>query len=418
MGWFDFLLRTLGRDKPSRDQFAKLVMAELRKAGGNATLRYDSEQFMIERGGEGFINLTNLYHEYCQSPRGQRPQVLDRFIHGCLRTSGFELPEDFADVHPDLLPVVRSRFYLESVLLQSKLRGGEAIAVPQQQIGDHLSLSLVYDLPQAMRSIIQDDLDKWGVTFYEAAESARENLQQMGEVSFASLQNEGGEGVYISANGDNYDASRLVILDLIRKMPVRGETIAMVPNRDTLVVTGSEDPAGLQIMAKIAEESFQKPRPISTIALQLVGDDWESWLPAEDSPVFDAFHELKLRTIGMEYNDQKEFLDQIHAQTGENLFVASYSAVKHKENSRVTSYSVWSAGVDTLLPETDDILLLRPDAATNDVKIMAAGSFERVQEITGDLMQPTGSYPERYRVTDFPTSQQLEAIGKGDWPVK
>src|SRR5436853_346163 len=65
----------------------------------------------------------------------------------------------------------------------------------------------------------------------------------MGDVSFASLQNEGGEGVYISATGDNYDASRLMMLDLVRKMPVRGDYIAMVPNRDTLVITGSDDAA-------------------------------------------------------------------------------------------------------------------------------------------------------------------------------
>ena len=412
MGWFDFLFRP-----PGRDQFAKLVLAELRKSGSDTQLQYDREQFLIQRGRDGFINLANLYQEYCQSPRGQRPQVLDRFIRGCLRTSGFELPEDFADVHPDLLPVVRSRFYLESVLLQSKARGGEAVAVPQQFIGEHLSLSLVYDLPQAMRSIIQDDLAKWGVTFYEAAEAARENLQQMGDVSFATLQDEGGDGVYISANGDNYDASRLIMLDLIRKMPVRGDYIAMVPNRDTLIVTGSEDPTGLEIMTKIAEESFQKPRPISTVALTLVGDEWESWLPETDSPLYDRFHELRLRTIGMEYNDQKEFLDQIYSQTGENVFVASFSAVKRSEDGRVMSYSVWSEGVDTLLPETDDILLLRPDTASKDVKIVAAGSFERVQEITGDLLQPTGTYPERYRVTDFPTDQQLEAIGKHEWPI-
>ena len=55
------------------------------------------------------------------------------------------------------------------------------------------------DLPQAMRSIIQDDLDKWGVTFYEAVEAARSNLEQMGNVAFASLQGEA-TGVAAPAN--------------------------------------------------------------------------------------------------------------------------------------------------------------------------------------------------------------------------
>src|SRR5262245_21180566 len=311
-------------------------MTELRKVGSRGTMKYNAEQFLIERGSDGFINLANLYHEYCQTPRNQRGKVLDRFIRGCLRTTGFALPEDFGDVHPDLLPVVRSRFYLESVMLQSRARGGEGIAVPQKYIGDHLSLSLVYDLPQAMRSIIEDDLSRWGVTFYEAVEAAQQNLEQMGNVAFASLQGEGGEGVYVSATGDNYDASRLVMLDLVRKMPVRGDYIAMVPNRDTLVITGSEDAAGLKVMCKLARESFDKPRPISTVALRLVGDEWESWLPDASDAAFAPLHELRLRTIGMEYNDQKELLDQIHQQSGEDMFVASFSAVQHKDTGRLS----------------------------------------------------------------------------------
>jgi hypothetical protein len=411
VGWLEFLL-----GPPSRDKFAKLVIDELRKVGTGGPLKYDREQFVVERGGAGFVNLANLYHEYCQAPRNQRSKVLDRFVRGCLGTSGFELPEDFGDVHPDLLPVVRSRFYLESVALQSRARGGEGVAVPQQPIGDHLGLSLVYDLPQAMRSIIQDDLDKWEVTFYEAIESAKSNLEQMGNVAFASLQNEGGEGVYISATADNYDASRLVMLDLVRKMPVRGDYIAMVPNRDTFVLTGADDPAGLELMCKVAEDSFQKPRPISTVALRLAGDEWESWLPAMDSPVYGRFHELRLRTVGMEYNDQKELLDQIHKHAGEDLFVASFSAVKHKQTGRVTSYSVWSDGVQTLLPETDDIVLLRPNPASEKVEVVAAGSFQRVREVAGELMQAEGTYPERFRVQEFPSSQQLAEIGKRDWP--
>jgi hypothetical protein len=271
-------------------------------------------------------------------------------------------------------------------------------------------------MPQAMRSIIQDDLDKWGVTFYEAVEAARRNLEQMGNVAFASLQGQAGEGIYFSANGDNYDASRLVMLDLIRKFQVRGDYVAMVPNRDTLIITGSEDDAGLAVMIKAAEDSFDKPRPISTIALRLEGDNWESWLPEPSSPHYAKFHELKVRTVGMEYNDQKDLLDQIHTKTGDDVFVASFSAVQQKETGRITSYAVWADGVPTLLPETDDVLLLRGNPQSEEIQVAASGSWQRVREIAGDLMQPMGFYPERYRVAEFPSDQQLAAIGKADWP--
>jgi hypothetical protein len=414
VGWLDFLVRP-----PSRDHFAKLVMDELRKCdgqgGGGGALKYERGQFVIERGNQGFINLANLYQEYCQAPRKERPQVLHRFIRGCLGTSGFELPDEFADVHPDLLPVVRSRFYLESVGLQSRVHGGDGVVVPQQPIGDHLSLSLVYDLPQAMRSIIQDDLDQWQVSLYEAVEAARQNLEQIDHVSFACLQGDRGEGVYLSTTGDNYDASRVVLLDLIRKMPVRGDHVAMVPNRDTLILTGSDDEAGLTIMCKVADDSFNKPRPISTVALRLVDEAWESWLPEPGAPCQAKLRELRMRTLGMEYNDQKELLDQIYGQSGEGLFVASFRATQRKDTRQISSYSVWSEGIDTLLPETDDVLLLRGDAAADKIDVVAAGSFERVRDVAGDLMQPLGTYPERYRVKSFPTAQQLAAIGKQEW---
>ena len=72
--------------------------------------------------------------------------------------------------------------------------------------------------------------------------------------------------------------------------------------------------------------------------------------------------------------------------------------------------------LNTLLPATDDIVLLKPNSVEDTVEVAAAGSFDRVRDATGDLMQPQGTYPERYRVEEFPSEKQLAAIGKRDWP--
>ncbi|HMF37468.1 MAG TPA: hypothetical protein VKF17_12540, partial [Isosphaeraceae bacterium] len=48
----------------------------------------------------------------------------------------------------------------------------------------------------------------------------------------------------------------------------------------------------------------------------------------------------------------------------------------------------------------------RPDGQ----KVAASASWERVQEIVGDLLEPLGIYPERHRARYFPTEEQLEAI--------
>ena len=402
MGLFDFFSGQLTQEK-----FSQIVMGELRKLDPSGEYFYDPDRFQIARPDDGFINLGNIYQEYGRAEKGERDQVLRRFLKNCVSTKSYELPAEFDDIHPDLLPVVRSRFYLESVLLQARARGNDPLEVPQQVIGEHLALSLVYDLPSAMRTISQSDLESWEVSFYEAVEAARHNLEQMGEIAFATLD----ACVYASATGDNYDASRLVMLDLIRRFKVNGEYVAMVPNRDTLVVTGSEDEHGLEIMSKIAEDSYEKPRPISTVALRLEGDEWQPWLPPRSSPSFAKYHELRLRTIGAEYNDQKELLDEVHAATKAGLYVAQFNAMQNKATGQVTSYSVWSEGLDILLPQTDSIFFFRP-TGEKEGTIVAGGPWEHVQQIVGNMLEPSGMYPERFRVQDFPSDYQLEAIGK------
>ncbi len=81
-----------------------------------------------------------------------------------------------------------------------------------------------------MKHATQDNLDKWGVTFYEALEVARRNLA---EKQFAFLGSKDGDGVpWSSVQKDSYDAARILLLDAIRGLGVRGDVVAMIPNRE------------------------------------------------------------------------------------------------------------------------------------------------------------------------------------------
>jgi hypothetical protein len=398
--WIDYFF-----GPPNKDQFAKLMLSQIAKSGLEGPLKYDAENFQLLRQDGGFINLANIYHEYCETPKKERAAVVKRFIKGSLATRQFELPEDFEDVHPDLLPTIRSRFQIEAVRLQARLRGSDKVNIPQQLIGDHLALSLVYDLPHAMRSIGQQELDDWNVTFYEAVEAARHNLEQMNNFAVASLD----DRVFATATGDNYDASRLLLVDVIRTFPVRGQPVAMVPNRDTLLIAGQDDVEGLQLLATLAEEAYQKPRPISGTMVTLVDDEWQSWLPDPLSPAYNRLHELHLRSIGGEYTDQKELLEQIHTANGEDVFVSSFSGVQDSKTGQTSSYCVWPRGVPTLLPETEQVFFMGGDP--QEPKLLASAAWTRVQSVVGHLLQVQDCYPPRYFVTDFPSERQLAELG-------
>ena len=106
-----------------------------------------------------------------------------------------------------------------------------------------------------------------------------------------------------------------------------------------------------------------------------------------------------------EYNEQKHLLDSLNESQGVDRFVASYSVVE--KDGVVSSYCVWSKGVDSLLPQTDTIALMdSPEGAAASVP------FEIIMDKFGSLFLETDYYPKRYYVRDFPTEQQFTELLK------
>jgi hypothetical protein len=71
------------------------------------------------------------------------------------------------------------------------------------------------------------------------------------------------------------------------------------------------------------------------------------------------------------------------------------------------SYCAWTKGVATWLPRTDQVALVGPHA---DRPVFA--QWERLAAAVGDMLQPTGMYPLRYKVCGFPDEKQLAEISR------
>ena len=70
--------------------------------------------------------------------------LLRNFIRSWL-TPEYSVPESFEDVHPDLLPSVRSRGYFEMTVLQLRAEGHDPRDQPYRPLADHLAVGLAYD---------------------------------------------------------------------------------------------------------------------------------------------------------------------------------------------------------------------------------------------------------------------------------
>jgi hypothetical protein len=385
---------------PTEDQFARLFQRTLAQVGSKRVTAYDKENFRLTHD-DGFTNLRNFYIEYCKLSGRERGAYLSRC---CLLTAQApEAPLEFEDVRPDLLPTVRSRGMLEDMRLQVEAEGGDWAGLPSTPLSEHLEVCLVYDLAQAMRFVNREMLEEWGVTIYEAMEVAKQNLEQRESVLVQI-----GERLYLFSTGDAYDASRMLMTEKICKLEFQGVPVALPITRESLLLTGSDDEAGLAMMAELAETMRAEARPICPIAHRLVDKEWEPWTPAVDSAGHDKLRLLALQFMGGQYTEQKGLLEKVHARDGTDVFVASVMSVERQ--GKAHSFSFWSKGVVTWLPHTEYV-----GVADHEAKITRFVRWEQLQTQVGHLMRPLEMYPPRWLVEDFPTPEQVEAMQGEDW---
>ena len=375
-------------------------MDRIHQVSGKVELSYEPENFCL-RGKcdeDARMNLANAYKDYCAADDDSREFVIKVWLRGWLSSSR-EIPDEFADAKPDLLAVVWSRFHFECCGLERD--SSVPIKLPYKVLGEHFGVGIVYDWPESMWWISQANLDAWGITFDEALEAAMQNLFSR-EATF--LAPDLAEGVYASATDDDYDASRLLVPDAIRQFTVKGHHIAVIPNRNNLIVTGSDDVAGLASMAKLAAKAMEEHHGISGIALRLDGDEWTPWMPPSDHPAYKDFQRLQLQSLGHEYAQQKDMLDKLHKKHGENVFVASLY-IRPAPDGRLLSLARWAADADTMLPKTDTVAFIGLGEAPTLVE------WQKAVDVVGDLMEPLDIYPPRYRVREFPSETQLASMG-------
>ncbi len=399
---------------PGKTNFAQLLITALKKAGDAREIRYEESHFRLvffSKGEDsGVLNLSNLYHEYCAADKSDREARIREMVRAALSHLK-EIPADFSDASHDIRPRLWTRGTFERLKLNQQFRrqqGGDGqndadkLDWPLEPVGEHLYLSLVYDLPESVRSISNDDLEQWGVTYREAREVALQNLRTT-ELAYTSV----GKELYVSATGDSYDATRLVLTALFGGLEIEGNPVAMVPNRDTLIVTGSESITGQRMMLEFAARQLsEQPRPMTAMPLILDYDGtWEDWeIPAEH-PLSEEFRRLRIMWMASEYGDQKQLLDTIHKALGDDTQVAK--CMVGERDKRAESFCLWSPSSDLQIPLTERILFSREA----DHGIFASAAFADVLEHTPHLLERIESYPVLFRATRQPNVEELKFLG-------
>jgi hypothetical protein len=397
----------------SWSEFANLSAEVLRARGEVRPIALDEARNRLVvgelPGPVSFIHLVHARPEWEAAPAGLRARVLHRRFWSAVQ-SGAEASRE--QVLRGILPRVRDLAWFSAVRRQAELELGadesaiDEVMLPHERLNEDLAVHLAFDLPSSVTEIGPDRLEAWGLSFQQLAARAKENLEAISRLPFE----EGAPGVFVSPYHDTLDATRIILTEQFAKLPVKGKPVVLAPTHDIVFVTGDEDAEGLQQCAVWTEEALLEPRAHTAIAYRLVDGRWERWLPQRGTPAYAKLKLLALQTMASAYSRQKEVLEQLLESNGHEILVATLRAFRSPSGDVFTACA-WQDGLEALLPQTDRIDFVRPGAENtpSSAKVWST-TFDIARRTLGDLMQPSGDLPERWRVSGFPTEAQLEQM--------
>ncbi|MGL6196807.1 MAG: hypothetical protein ACRC2T_18500 [Thermoguttaceae bacterium] len=392
----------------SRDEFASLMIEKAKEVVPDIEVDYDQQEYSLKHRSQEqqIMYLHNAYLEYTRVGEEEKPYTIKKWLRHFLFVKS--LPEEFEDAVPDILPALRTRSYFELTQLRFRCQERDMPSFPYQDVGEFFGLTVSYDMHDSIAMISAKHLEDWGISFYEAMEIAIRNLSER-DCAFTCLKVEGQMLVYYASNGDSFDGTRLILTDHIRSLEVYGDTIALVSNTDSLIITGSEDKLGLAFMLSQAIEGNSKPHALPPILLRLENDEWAPWLPPEESEFYWMFKRFQIIANGVDYAEQQSLLAKIHKKQGKDILIGTFFVAQRENSQSVFTYTVWEKDCDMLLPKAEYIAF-KDGLDENGADRTAVIPWNTVLDTVDYMIKQQIDYPPRFLVSGYPSEKEINQM--------
>lgn len=180
-----------------------------------------------------------------------------------------------------VMPLLQPAALKWRVPLQTELQVPEGITVVQPRLANRdfcpgLMLSFVIDTAQTVQFVTEGAVAQLAGSPESLMELAITNLRRATTEPLSEVK----PGLYESPMRDEYDAARLLLGERLLDLKLKGEPVAFVPNRTTMLITGSDDDANLvECFARVRMALKSEARPVTLMPLRLTPDGWRPWLP-------------------------------------------------------------------------------------------------------------------------------------------
>jgi hypothetical protein len=386
------------------EQIAKRFISVMRALGESRRLEFDSKEFLIRKfdadgSAAGNASLHNLRYELKKASVGEQDAIYLKYA----RSSVEERDESatYENTKPRLGVLLKDAGYPEyiSLLNRVELSGEEGRPMLWRPVTSDVIACCIEETEVSLRFLTEADIEKWRVPVDQVFADALANVRAKPCEWRA----------YGAAHGvaapDSYIAARLLCDESILALAVRGRPVAVVPDRDTLFVTGSEDEEGLAGLAILVEQQLKEAnRRISARPMELTKGGWQPFEPP--ASVRNSFAR-SARMLDAEYWEGfQAALEKDLSARDQDIFVARLSVYTENDTGVAHSMVVWSKDVDSIFPVADRVHFYEGKDKPTRVALWAD-----VMRVMGPFMKNLEGLPVRYRVNAFPNAEQMAAMG-------
>lgn len=271
--------------------------------------------------------------------------------------------------------------------------------------------AVLIDAGGGARYVTAEDAAHWGKRDEEIFARAREILA--GQQHDIAPHPDADSPLLRVDRGDADGSACLLLPGFLERFRerVEGEPVAIIPDWKLMLVGGTAGDGVVERLLELAEHELQaSPRYLSP-ALYATGPEGSvvPWAPPLGEPGHEQAAIARLRVIGGEYMAQKAALDEELAEEGIDVFVAAFDAIK-SDDGVVRSHAVWTHDIETWLPRTDDLALLRPDE-DGGVDWELVVPWDLAMEHLGQWLQPVPDvHPPRYETLGWPSEEAIEEV--------
>lgn len=237
--------------------FTKAYVDRLQKALPGATITVvEPLQVRIRAAGreEQTAFLDNGWKSYQRAPEGLEG-ILAGYVGNAVESArAGEHRLDWRRV----VPVIKDRAWLEESrrsLLASGAKDVAKVAEVHEEYNGELTIFYAEDRERGIAFLTDEALNQAGLRRSELRALAVKNLGAL----LPAIELRGENGLYLITAGGDYEASLLLLDGLWTgeyvAPKVKGDVVVAIPARDLLLVTGSQDAAGLARLREYARQA-------------------------------------------------------------------------------------------------------------------------------------------------------------------